>query len=246
MVSRDTLEVHRNKPIGTEYSITQACDLGMKEKSIKQYFIGESAICWSFEEAISPAGSARVLRIHRALKNLQRETKLDVLDVVPSYNSVAVYFNPVSSDIQQIQDHVQVVIDEDERITAAKGSTTEILGKRAVLPVQYDGADLERVAAHNGLSQKDVISLHINATYSVATIGFLPHFPYLIGLNQKLITPRRDKPRTHVPAGSVAIGGSQTGVYPCVSPGGWNILGTTDPALLVFLEPGDRIVFREI
>lgn len=212
----------------------------------KKYFMGESAICWSLGDAISSAGSARVLRVHRALKKLQREAKLDVLDVVPSYNSVAVYFNPISVDIQQIQDHVQAVIDDDDRTAAAKGSTPEILGKRTVLPVQYDGEDIERVAAHTGLSWKDVISLHVNATYSVAMIGFLPHFPYLIGLNQKLITPRLDKPRTHVPAGSVAIGGNQTGVYPCASPGGWNILGTTDPALLVHIEPGDYIVFREI
>jgi len=166
----------------------------------KKYFMGESAICWSLGDAISSAGSARVLRVHRALKKLQREAKLDVLDVVPSYNSVAVYFNPISVDIQQIQDHVQAVIDDDDRTAAAKGSTPEILGKRTVLPVQYDGEDIERVAAHTGLSWKDVISLHVNATYSVAMIGFLPHFPYLIGLNQKLITPRLDKPRTHVPA----------------------------------------------
>lgn len=213
---------------------------------MERYFIGESAICWPLGNIISADCSGRVLRVYRTLKKLQREAKLDVLDVVPSYNSIAVYFDPVSVDIQQIQDHVQNVIDKDDRTAAAKESTSEILGKQTVLPVQYDGEDIEKVAAHTGMSRKDIISLHVNATYSVAMIGFLPHFPYLIGLDQKLITPRLDKPRTHVPAGSVAIGGSQTGVYPSASPGGWNILGTTDPSLLIPLEPGDRILFREI
>ena len=212
---------------------------------MKQYFIGESAICWPLSKAISPAGSARALRVHRALKELQRGAKLDVLDVVPSYTSVTVYFNPVGTDIQLIQDHVQAVIDDDDLAAAANRSTSKIRGKEVVLPVQYDGEDIKRVATHCGLSQKDVVSLHVNTTYSVAMIGFLPHFPYLIGLHEKLLTPRLDKPRAHVAAGSVAIGGSQTGVYPCVSPGGWNIIGTTDPALLIPLEPGDRVVFRE-
>ena len=209
--------------------------------NMKRYFIGETAICWPLGNAINPAVSARVLRVYRALKELQRDAKLDVLDVVPSYNSVAVYFDTVSTDIHRVQDRVQAVIDDDDLTDEA-----EILGRKVILPVQYDGKDIERVAAHCGLSQKDVVSLHVNATYSVAMIGFLPHFPYLIGLHKKLITPRLDEPRTRVPAGSVAIGESQTGVYPCVSPGGWNIIGTTDPALLVPLEPGDSVVFRKL
>lgn len=208
--------------------------------------MGESAICWSLGKTINPAGSARVLRVYKALKELQRDAKLDVLDVVPSYNSVAVYFDPVTTDIHGIQDRVQTVIDDDDRTAMAKESTFEIPGRKAVLPVQYDGEDIERIAVHCGLSQKDVVSLHVNATYSVAMIGFLPHFPYLTGLNKKLITPRLDEPRTRVPAGSVAIGESQTGVYPCISPGGWNIIGTTDPALLLPLEPGDRVLFRKL
>jgi len=219
---------------------------GVKKQNMKQYFIGESAICWPLGKTISPAASARVLRVYRALKELQREAKLDVLDVVPSYTSVAVYFDPVSADIPRIQDCVQAVIDDDDRIAAAKGSTFEISGRKAVLPVEYNGEDMERVVAHCGLSQKDVVSLHVKATYTVAMIGFLPHFPYLIGLHKKLITPRLDEPRTRVPAGSVAIGESQAGVYPCASPGGWNIIGSTDPLLLVPLEPGDRVFFREL
>ena len=113
------------------------------------------------------------------------------------------------------------------------------------LPVRYKGDDLTRVAAHCGLTTEDVVALHTRSVYTVAVIGFLPHFPYLVGLDEKLTTPRLEAPRTRVPAGSVAIGGNQTGVYPADSPGGWNIIGDTDPSLLETLAPGDRVVFRE-
>ncbi len=209
---------------------------------MKRYFLGESAICWPLGNTISLECSARVLRVYRALKALQSEAKLDVLDVVPSYTAIAVYFDAVGADIQLIEDCVQAVIDDDERITAVDGAAQ---GKKAVFPIHYDGQDIERVAAHNGLCREEVIALHVNATYTVAMIGFLPHFPYLIGLDKKLHTPRLDAPRTRVPAGSIAIGGQQTGVYPSESPGGWNIIGQMDPQLLVSLEPGDRVVFRE-
>ena len=78
----------------------------------------------------------------------------------------------------------------------------------------------------------------------VAMIGFRPHFPYLLGMDRRLATPRLDAPRLKVPAGAVAIGGEQTGVYPESSPGGWNIVGMTDPHLLPPVLPGDTIRFR--
>jgi KipI family sensor histidine kinase inhibitor len=77
-------------------------------------------------------------------------------------------------------------------------------------------------------------------------IGFQPHFPYLIGLNKLLETPRLDSPRSRVPAGSVGIGGCQTGIYPQNSPGGWNLIGITDPDLLTQLQPADRLRFKEV
>ena len=108
----------------------------------------------------------------------------------------------------------------------------------------YDGEDLSRVADHTGLSVPEIIASHTRPEYTVAMIGFLPHFPYLIGLPDELATPRLESPRKRVPAGSVAIGGAQTGIYPRESPGGWNIVGTTNPADLKRLKPGDTVIFR--
>ena len=89
-----------------------------------------------------------------------------------------------------------------------------------------------------------MIKRHTAVEYMVAMIGFRPHFPYLLGLDPSLVTPRLDTPRLKVPAGAVAIGAEQTGVYPEASPGGWNILGMTDPELLKAINPGDTIVFQ--
>ncbi len=211
-----------------------------------KYFIGESCLCWSLGEEINSITSARVLRLYRFLKKLQADGKLDVLDVVPSYDSVAVYFDPATTAIRQIQDQVHDLLADNSYNDATGKLTPEIPGKEVILPVRYDGEDIVKVAAHNGLSLEDVIHLHVNGTYTVAMIGFLPHFPYLIGLHRKLVTPRLEKPRTRVPAGAVAIGETQTGVYPCKSPGGWNILGMTDPELLISLEPGDKVIFKRL
>jgi inhibitor of KinA len=124
------------------------------------------------------------------------------------------------------------------------------------IPVCYGGVlgpDLEDVARRHELSAQDVIDVHVAGDYLVYMVGFMPGFAYLGGLSSRIATPRRQTPRTAVPAGSVGIGGEQTGVYPLVSPGGWNLIGRTprrifdidrsEPALLV---TGDRVRFRAI
>jgi inhibitor of KinA len=113
------------------------------------------------------------------------------------------------------------------------------------IPVVYDGLDLERACSITGLTFAELVKVHTTANYIVAMIGFLPNFPYLLGLDQRLHIPRLDSPRVSVPAGSVAIGGAQTGVYPSSSPGGWNIIGTCNPDSLLDLSPGDRVYFVE-
>ena len=165
--------------------------------------------------------------------------------MVPSYTTITVYFCPVRADISRITGCVEEVICSENQSGAGDGPATLPAGPALTLPVRYKGDDLTRVAAHCGLTTEDVVALHTRSVYTVAVIGFLPHFPYLVGLDEKLTTPRLEAPRTRVPAGSVAIGGNQTGVYPADSPGGWNIIGDTDPSLLETLAPGDRVVFRE-
>jgi inhibitor of KinA len=117
------------------------------------------------------------------------------------------------------------------------------------IPVVYEGPDLQRVAEHNQLSIEEVRQRHAAVTYKVYMLGFSPGFPYLGDLDNRLHTPRLATPRTRVPAGSVAIGGQHTGIYPSETPGGWNIIGHTrvkifDRANMTFLlEPGDRVRF---
>ncbi|MDO5356551.1 MAG: 5-oxoprolinase subunit PxpB [Conchiformibius sp.] len=129
----------------------------------------------------------------------------------------------------------------------------EFQGKHISIPVSYggaDGADLHEVAAFHGISAEEVVARHTAPTYTVFMMGFQPGFPYLFGLPKHLHTPRRDVPRTEVPAGSVGIGGSQTGVYPFASPGGWQIIGRTVQPLFqaaaqppTLLAAGDTVSF---
>jgi len=119
------------------------------------------------------------------------------------------------------------------------------------IPVFYDGADLDLVAQQTGLSTETIISIHTATTYTVALLGFTPGFPYLYPLDPRLQLPRLKRPRTRVPAGSVAIGGEHAGIYSIASPGGWHLLGRTsmrlfDPANAsdpFLLRAGDKVRF---
>ena len=121
------------------------------------------------------------------------------------------------------------------------------------IPVRYDGPDLAEVAEHIGVSAEEVITLHTGTTWTVAFAGFAPGFGYLTGGDPRLEVPRRDSPRTRIPAGSVGLAGRFSGVYPSDSPGGWQLIGSTsermwdldrpEPALLV---PGVRVTFKAV
>jgi KipI family sensor histidine kinase inhibitor len=203
---------------------------------MKKYPLGESCICWSLSDKIDPAVSAQILAVYQKLKE-KAPTALGIRDFVPSYNALAVHFDPLTGDREGLEKLV------DETFLEDLGS--EEKGKVVVIPVQYDGEDLSRIAELHGMTEREVIDLHKGSSFTVAMVGFLPNFPYLIGLDERLITPRLDSPRLKVPAGSVAIGGAQTGIYPQESPGGWNLIGSTDPARLKEIEPGDTVIFKE-
>ena len=160
-----------------------------------------------------------------------------MIELAPAYTSVAVFFDPIA--VLKSNGAANGVFDElatrirsaiipasrrHRRRTAARGPRlTEI-------PVCYDaefGFDLDRVAEHTKLSEREIVDLHSTREYRVACIGFVPGFTFLAGLPKNLATPRRDVPRKEIPAGSVGIGGAQTGIYPLRSPGGWNLIGRT-------------------
>lgn len=139
------------------------------------------------------------------------------------------------------------------RLAESLGDTLETLppASRIIeIPVIYDGSDLPTVADHTGLSTADIIKLHSQPLYFVQCLGFMPGFPYLSGLDSRLSVPRKHNPATRVAAGSVAIGGSSTGIYPVESPGGWHVIGRTDACLFnpdgqpeTLLMPGDQVRF---
>jgi KipI family sensor histidine kinase inhibitor len=167
-----------------------------------------------------------------------------VTDVVLAYRTVAVFTDPEVFDLVDLESRLRTINPIDD---------TRDHGKLIVIPVLYDGADLCDVAARLDLSPSDVIDLHCQIEYDVFAIGFTPGFPYAGYLLPRLAgLARRDSPRLRVPAGSVAIAGRQTAIYPSESPGGWHLLGTTpvrivDPESGCFpIRAGDRIKFKPI
>ena len=224
--------------------------------------LGDGALLWNWPETISHETSRQVLAAYRALHGDVELRSNGVRDVVPSYCALALHFDPGRDGADVLRRRAAELIHAAVRDTAAAAAAAETAAdpksepagiepggasRRSVrLPVVYDGEDLQRVAEHAGLDPKGVVELHSAAWYTVAMIGFRPHFPYLIGMDQRLSTPRLETPRTRVAAGSVGIAGSQTGVYPVDSPGGWNLIGRTDPRLLLPLRPGDTVRFEEV
>ena len=202
---------------------------------INTYLIGDSCLCWSLGDDISLETSKRILQLYKRLK---RTLKLKgIRDFVPSYNALAIHFDPLITNIETLKKRVN---------QSFENLDNELQSSHFTIPVIYDGSDLERIARLTNISKEDIIDLHVSKIYTVAMIGFKPHFPYLIGLDSKLECPRLDSPRKSVKAGSVAIGGKQTGIYPCDSPGGWNIIGSTNPTLLTDLKPGDEVSFEMV
>ncbi len=171
-------------------------------------------------------------------------------DIAPAFASVAVFF----------QSPALLAAGRAALETALRGKKrgrkTALRPRLVEVPVCYEAEfalDLETVARHCRLSPNDVVARHSAGRYDVRCVGFTPGFPFLGGLPAALATPRREKPRTLVPAGALGIGGAQTGIYPLPSPGGWNIIGRTplrlfdvtrEPAAL--LRAGDRVRFVAI
>jgi KipI family sensor histidine kinase inhibitor len=168
-----------------------------------------------------------------------------VLEVVPGMNNLTIVFDPLEARSAALANQLQAAWD-------AAGDTPAT-GREVEVPVQYGGEfgpDLDVVARHTGLSANEVVRRHAAGEYVVFFLGFQPGFAYMGGLEAALHTPRRSSPRVEVPAGSVGIGGEQTGVYPATSPGGWQLIGRTDVPLFdpartppTLLQPGDRVRF---
>ncbi|ONI73022.1 allophanate hydrolase [Actinosynnema sp. ALI-1.44] len=167
-----------------------------------------------------------------------------LLDLVPAARTVLASFQPGSGGLARLQP----LLDTVDLAVRAVSQPREV-----VLPVHYDGPDLDLVAQTAGMDVDGVIEAHTSAEYRVAFCGFAPGFGYLTGLPEALVQPRLDNPRKRVPRGSVAIAGEFTGAYPTASPGGWRLLGRTDATLFdpdrepaALLSPGDSVRFEAV
>ncbi len=214
--------------------------------------LGDAALLARFGTAIDAAVNARVQLWFRRLLT-GRPSWLQ--DVVPAYATLAVFVDIAEESLgDDPLDAARAWL--EERFAEGEDGDAEQPARAIEIPVCYGGAfgaDLEDSARELGISPDELIARHAAATYRVAMIGFAPGFPYLLGMDPAIALPRLATPRTRVPAGSVGIGGAQTGIYPKESPGGWRILGRTplvlfdetrDPPAL--LAPGDAVRFVPI
>jgi len=222
--------------------------------------LGDSALLIRLGDRIDATTNRSAL----ALAEMLRAAALPgIRDIAPAYASVCVHYDiaalastPGAGSTQLLAEQVGEFA---ARFLEAKAAGTDPdVGETSILeiPVRYGGEfgpDLGDVAAQAGIDEQAVIERHANGNYRVAMLGFMPGFPYLLGLDESLQTPRRASPRTRVPAGSVAIGGAQTGIYPRELPGGWQLIGRTPLVLFdptreqpALLQPGQRVRFRAI
>lgn len=205
--------------------------------------VGDSAIKVNFAGEISPELNAA---IRAYCRGLEEASIFGVIEWVPAFNSVTVYYRPKQIGYNFLAEKLDNLCDLPDDKTKMKSRIVRV-------PVLYGGKygpDLQRVAELNQLEKEEVIDIHQNQEYLVYMIGFLPGFPYLGGLDKRIAAPRLEQPRREIFAGAVGIANEQTGIYPVTSPGGWNIIGKT-PLLLFdqsefLFQAGDYIKFYRV
>lgn len=206
---------------------------------------GDSAITVEFSKSIDEIANQRVLSLDRALAS---EPIAGVTETVPTYRSLLVHYDPVKISFDTLSERLAAL--------AQRPASAAAKARRWRIPVAYggdNGIDLEDVAKALGTTPDEIVARHVAGDYRVAMIGFTPGWSYLSGLDKSLHLSRRQNPRVMTPAGTVSIGGVQTGVQCLAGPSGWHLLGRTpvrtyqfhrDPTFL--LEPGDRVTFVSI
>ncbi len=205
---------------------------------------GDSAISVEFEARVAPDVNTRAVALGTALAQAAYP---GVRDIVTSYRAVAVYFDPLRTDVERL-------VSDIERLARVRPTSVDSVRVPIEVPVAYggeDGPDLEAIARHAGCTEADVVRWHAAPIYRVYMVGFLPGFAYMGTVDPRIAIPRRSTPRLRVPRGSVAVAGEQTGIYPLETPGGWHLVGRTpvepfdvdrdEPCLF---KPGDLVRFE--
>ncbi|WP_347160063.1 5-oxoprolinase subunit PxpB [Pontibacter chitinilyticus] len=229
----------------------------MKQKDLhamQLYPMGDAAVVVQFGDSISEATHAL---IQNFAAYLQQHPFRGLVEFVPAYTTVTIYYDPWLLSEQGKYNPYTKVVDVIEQTLPQVNQRKAAPNARVVeIPVCYGGTcgpDLAFVARLHKLSQQEVIQLHTSAAYKVYMLGFSPGFPYLGGMQEKLATPRKETPSPRIPAGTVGIAGNQTGIYPSETPGGWQLIGRT-PLLLFdayreapsLLQAGDEVRFYAI
>lgn len=207
--------------------------------------VREDALLLTFSESARPEVQTRIWQLTHTLQEDPGWNEI-LREVVPGPGNLMLQLLPDS-------DYGLTDVTRELEPLWHRLDPSEFRGRRVDIPVRYggaDGPDLEEVARHNELSPEEVIQLHAEGEYRVLCLGFQPGFAYLGGLDRRLFIPRRVTPRSRIPAGSVAIGGRQTGIYPAETPGGWHVIGHTGMPMFdassdepCALQPGDTVRF---
>ena len=207
---------------------------------------GDNALLVEFGNKISLEANLKVVALAEAIEI----ARIQVEELVPTYRSLLIRYDPQKTTYTEVAHEVQNV----EKTMKKTPQTKE--RRKIIIPTVYGGefgSDLPYVAQYHGLSEEQVVKLHSEKEYRVYMIGFVAGFPYLGEVADEIATPRLETPRLKVPAGSVGIAEKQTGIYPCVAPGGWQIIGRTPLRLFnpswqppTLLETGDVVSFKPI
>lgn len=210
--------------------------------------VGDKGLLVEFENRVAPEINDKV---HSLFNEIKLEDIEGVLECIPTYRSLLINYDPMEVDFNQLKGSVSHLVRKVEE------KDFDSLDHRVVtLPTVYGGEfgpDLDDVCDINNLTEEEVVDIHSDRKYRVYMMGFTPGFPYLGGMSERISTPRLESPRKTIPAGSVGIGGDQTGVYPIDSPGGWRLIGRTPVDLYnpeesppVAFKPGDIVEFDPI
>ena len=213
---------------------------------IKYKVVGDKALLIEFENRIAKEINNEVRKMYLAINNKEI---YGVEELIPAYCSILLIYSPLKITKNKLVEELDDLKNNLKEKEIKKPDIIEI-------PTAYGGEygpDLEFVAEYNDLSIEEVIEIHSERKYLVYMLGFTPGFPYLGGMSEKIATPRLKEPREKIKKGSVGIAGSQTGIYPIASPGGWRLIGRTPIELFdpfrespFLVKAGDYIKFKEI